>query len=197
MRRLRSRRHEERGVAIVETAVVLPFLVLLVLGIWEFSAGWQANLNVQATVRAAARTGSSLGNDRAADYSILQAAKAGLTKFSTSDIQRVVVFKASDPNGTIPAACVTGASSTSLACNVYTGSQVNTLTLASFTGTTDCTGAPDAAWCPINRNVSQATPDYVGVYIRVLSRYQTGFFPGTGITIEKTMVMRLEPKVVS
>jgi Flp pilus assembly protein TadG len=197
MRRLRARRHEERGVAIVEMAVVLPFLVLLVLGIWEFSAGWQANLNVQATVRASTRTGSSLGNDRAADYSILQAAKAGLTKFATADIQRVVVYKATAANGAIPAPCVNGSSSAADSCNVYTGSQVNTLTLASFTGTTNCNGAPDAAWCPLNRSVTQAAPDYLGVYIRVLSRYQTGFFPGTGITIEKTMVMRLEPKATA
>ena len=45
--------------------------------------------------------------------------------------------------------------------------------------------------------MTQAAPDYLGVYIRVLSRYQTGFFPGTGITIEKTMVMRLEPKATA
>jgi Flp pilus assembly protein TadG len=197
-RLLRARRRDERGVAVVETAIVLPFLALLALGIWEFSAGWQSNLNVQSTVRAATRTGSGLGNDRAADYSILQAAKAGLTKFSTSDIQRVVVYKASNANGAIPSACINGPSSATDFCNVYTGSQVNTLTLASFTGTTSCAvGSPDAAWCPTGRNVTQASPDYLGVYIRVLSRYQTGFFPGTGITIEKTMVMRLEPKVSS
>jgi Flp pilus assembly protein TadG len=194
----RRARHADEGVTLLETAFVVPFLVLIVLGIWEFSNGWQANLNVQASVRAATRTGSSLGNDRAADYSILQTVKAGLTKFSTSDIQRVVVYKASASNGAIPTACVNGASSAADSCNVYTGAQVNTLTLASFTGTTSCgAGSPDASWCPTSRNVSQATPDYLGVYIRVLSRYQTGFFPGSGITIEKTMVMRLEPKVTS
>jgi Flp pilus assembly protein TadG len=197
MRRLRARRADD-GVAVVETAIVLPFLVLLMLGIWEFSNGWQANLNVQATVRAAARTGSGLGNDRAADYSILQAAKAGLTKFATADVQRVVVYKATAVDGAVPAACINGPSSPTDFCNVYTGAQVNTLTLADFTGTTGCNpGSPDAAWCPTSRSVTQANPDYVGVYIRVLSRYQTGFFPGSGITIEKTMVMRLEPKATS
>ena len=43
--------------------------------------------------------------------------------------------------------------------------------------------------------MSQANPEYIGVYVRVLSRYQTGFFPGNGITVEKNMVMRIEPKV--
>ena len=42
--------------------------------------------------------------------------------------------------------------------------------------------------------MSQTNPDHIGVYIRALSRYQTGFFPGSGITVEKNMVMRIEPK---
>jgi Flp pilus assembly protein TadG len=190
----------ERGVALLETALVVPFLILLALGIWEFSNGWNTNLAVQSTVRAGARTGSGLGNDRAADYAVLQAVKAGLTKFAASDIDRVVVYRASAANGDPPAGCVTGSSSSADACNVYTGAQVNTLTLANFTGdaTTGCTGSsPDRFWCPTTRSVSQSSPDYLGVYIKALSRYQTGFFPGSGITIEKQMVMRLEPKVQS
>jgi Flp pilus assembly protein TadG len=197
VRRHRRRRQDgERGVALVETAIVAPFLILIAMGIWEFSNGWQSNLTVQTTVRAAARNGSSLGNDRAADYAMLQAAKSGLTDFATADINRVVVYKATDVDGKPPAACLSGTTSISNVCNIYTGAQVNTLTLASFTGTTSCNaGAPDAAWCPTSRSVSQANPDYLGVYISALSRYQTGFFPGSGITVEKNMVMRLEPKV--
>ena len=56
MRRVRLRRRSgERGAAVIETALVLPFLMLLVIGIWEFSNGWQSNLSVQSSVRAAAR----------------------------------------------------------------------------------------------------------------------------------------------
>jgi Flp pilus assembly protein TadG len=200
LRRAR-RRDGEEGLALLETAIVAPFLILLVLGIWEFSNGWQSNLTVQTTVRAAARTGSGLGNDRAADYAVLQAVKAGLTDFAAADIKQVIVYKATAANGEPPATCITGGSSAALFCNVYDGTQVNTLTLASFTGdaVTGCTGtSPDRFWCPSGtpgRSVSQASPDYLGVYIRVLSRYQTGFFPGQGITVEKNMVMRIEPKV--
>ena len=170
------------------------------MGIWEFSNGWQSNLTVQTTVRAGARTGSGLGNDRAADYAILQAVKAGMTDFATADISRVVIYRASAVNGELPTNCVNGSSSTTDACNVYTGAQLNSLILGDFTGDamSGCTGAsPDRFWCPTTRNVSQASPDYVGVYMRALSRFQTGFFPGSGITVEKTMVMRLEPKVQS
>ena len=200
-RRLAGRRRDgEEGLALLETAIVAPFLILLVLGIWEFSNGWQSNLTIQATVRAGARTGSGLGNDRAADYSVLQAIKAGLTDFSASDIQQVIVYRATAVNGDVPSTCITSGSSDALDCNSYTGTQVNTLTMAAFTGDaiTGCTGtSPDRFWCPTGRSVSQLSPDYVGVYIRALSRYQTGFFPGSGITVEKTMVMRIEPKVAS
>jgi Flp pilus assembly protein TadG len=191
------RRDGEEGIALIETAIVAPFLILLFLGVWEFSNGWQSNLTVQTTVRAGARTGSGLGNDRAADYAVLQAVKAGMTKFAAADIQKVIIYKATDVNGAVPAGCITTGSSSALACNVYTGTDVNTLTLASFTGSAalGCTGtSPDRFWCPTTRSVSQASPDYVGVYIRALSRYQTGFFPGAGITVEKNMVMRIEPK---
>lgn len=193
-----ERRDGEAGLALIETAIVAPFLILLVLGIWEFSNGWQSNLTVQTSVRAGARTGSGLGNDRAADYAVLQAVKAGMTDFSSSDVQTVVVYKASAVNGDPPPGCLTGTSSSSLSCNVYSGVELNTLTLGSFTGTaaTGCTGtSPDRFWCPTTRSVSQAIPEYIGVYVRALSRYQTGFFPGSGITVEKNMVMRIEPKV--
>jgi Flp pilus assembly protein TadG len=195
---LRHRAGEERGVALLETAIVVPFLMLLAMGIWEFSNGWQSNLAAQTAVRAGARTGSGLGNDRAADYAVLQAVKAGLTDFATADIDRVVIYKASASDGAPTSTCKTGASQTGV-CNVYSGTQLNTLTLAAFTGdaSSGCTGsAPDKAWCPTTRSVSQGSPDYVGVYVRFLSRYQSGFFPGTGITVEKQMVMRIEPKTV-
>jgi Flp pilus assembly protein TadG len=196
--RLGRRARDERGLALLETAIVVPFLMLLAMGIWEFSNGWQSNLAVQTAVRAGARTGSGLGNDRAADYAVLQAVKAGLTDFATADINRVVVYKASATDGAPTAACKTGTSQAGV-CNVYSGAQLNSLTLADFTGdaTLGCTGSsPDKSWCPTGRSVSQSAPDYVGVYVKVLSRYQSGFFPGTGITVEKNMVMRIEPKAV-
>jgi Flp pilus assembly protein TadG len=193
----RLRRRDERGVAVLETALVVPFLMILAIGIWEFSNGWQNNLAVQASVRAAARTGAGLGNDRAADFSMLQALKSGLTDFAASDIQRVVIFDASS-SATVPATCKAG-TSVAGSCNVYTGAQVNSVTYPSpdFAGTTTTCASPalDRYWCPTGRDVSQASPDYVGVYVKAFSRYQTGYFPGSGIAIEKTMVMRLEPKV--
>lgn len=52
----------------IEFAIITPLLLLLVMGIWEFSGGWSANLKAQTGVRSAARTISSLGAGRYADY---------------------------------------------------------------------------------------------------------------------------------
>ena len=118
--------------------------------------------------------------------------------FTFKGVQRhLVVFKAdAQATGAVPPACLTSGSQTGL-CNVYSGTQVmSTLNQASFTTSNGtCGTAPDAAWCPLTRDNTQDNANDVGVYFRVLSRYQTGFFPGTGITITKTQVMRIEPKV--
>lgn len=187
----------ERGVALVETALLVPILALLSMGIYEFSTAWQSNLTVQSSIRAAARTGSGLGNDRYADYSMLQALNSGLSGFSAADIQQVVVFKASDVNGVPTTTCKSG-TATANVCNVYSGTQVKTLTQAAFTGGTTCTGtSPDINWCPTSRDATQTTADYVGVWVRVFYKYRSGYFPGSGLTMEKTMVMRIEPQAAS
>lgn len=181
----------------VETALIMPLLLLLAMGIFEFSSGWQANLQVQTSVRAAARTGSGLGKARLADWSMVGALRSGLTKFETADIQRIVVFSASSPVGTVPTACKNGVPSTGKKCNVYSGAQINSLTQADFGSELDtsCSGsAPDRYWCPTDRIATQAGAEYVGVWARVFYPYRSGYFPGTGITIEKTMIMRIEPR---
>lgn len=184
----------------IETAIIAPFLLMLAMGIFEFSSGWQANLQVQTSVRAAARTGSGEGKARLADWSMIGALRSGLTHFQTGDIQQVVIFGASDPVGTVPTACKTGTPSTVNKCNVYTGAQINSLTQANFGAEDDdfCSAsAPDHFWCPVDRDSSQAYAEYVGVWARVFYPYKSGYFPGTGITIEKTMIMRIEPREAS
>ena len=50
--------HESRGQALVETALILPLLVLLVIGVFEFSRSIQANNIVVAMSREAANLAS-------------------------------------------------------------------------------------------------------------------------------------------
>jgi Flp pilus assembly protein TadG len=192
-RRLLSR-CGDRGSAMVEMAIVLPFLVSLVMGTVEFGEGWQANLRAQSATRSAGRTGSSLSNNRQADYFMLQTLKAGLTKFTTAEVRRIVIYKAVTTNGEPTATCKAGTSVTNV-CNVYTGAQMNTLTAANFSGTTCAVGSPDYAWCPDDRINTQAGADQLGVWVEVFYTHKTGYFPGTGITMNHYVVMRIEPKV--
>lgn len=180
----------------IEFVLVLPFIVMLIMGTVEFGQGWQANLRVQSATRSAGRTGSSLSTDRKADYFMLQTLKAGLTRFSSAEVQRIVIYKANaNTNGEPTAGCKNGVPQAGI-CNVYTGLQMNTLTAANFPGTTTCTtSGPDRYWCPDDRINTQANADQLGVWVRVFYSYETDFFPGDGITIEQYVVMRIEPKV--
>jgi Flp pilus assembly protein TadG len=197
MRRRLRRRYGDRGAAMVEMVLVVPFLFSLIMAIFEFGEGWQANLRVQSATRSAGRIGSSLTTDRQADYFMLQTLKAGLTKFTSAEVQRIVIFRANPSgNGEPTAACKNGTASVADSCNVYTGLQMNTLTMANFTSV-GCAGGLDRFWCPTGRIATQANADYLGVWVQVFYDYRTNYFPGSGITLRQQVVMRLEPKVGS
>lgn len=55
MRRLRRLRKSERGANLVEFAIVMPFLLVLLLGIVEFSWTFATNLDVKQGAREGAR----------------------------------------------------------------------------------------------------------------------------------------------
>jgi hypothetical protein len=196
MTRGTRRRADDRGAALVEFVLVLPVLTIIVFGIIEFGAAWSNKLKVETAARAGARVASGLGPDRLADYSLLQSVKSVLTEFGLSNVDYVVVYNASDPDGAIPAGC-SGSSPTSQTaqCNVYTGSQLETLTQDDFTGTTSCgSDAPDRWWCPTARqNVQHLGNDYVGVWIKAKSKTLTNLF-GSPLGLQSSAVLRIEPK---
>jgi Flp pilus assembly protein TadG len=50
-----KRQRDDRGVAMVEFAIVLPFLLMLVMGIIEFGRGYNTQISIQAAAREGAR----------------------------------------------------------------------------------------------------------------------------------------------
>ena len=179
----------------METTFVIPILLLLAFGIVELGNAWDSKLKVETAARAGARVGSGLGADRLADYNLLESVKAGLSEVGLSNVEYVVVFNANAADGAVPAGCV-GSPPTSQtgSCNVYTAEQLENLTEAQFTGTTDCdTSAPDHWWCPTSReDVQSAGADYVGVWIKARSPNLTQLF-GSGFDVRSSAVMRIEP----
>jgi Flp pilus assembly protein TadG len=193
--RPRRRGARERGAVLTEFAILAPVLALLVCGLVEFGFAFQDKMTVETGVRAGARTGSSLGSDRLADYSILEGVKAAVNDVGLGNVQYVVVYKSTTADGKVPTSC-SGSSPTSQTgvCNVYTGAQLSTLTQADFTGTTSCgSSAPDRFWCPTGREDTQsAGTDYVGVWVKASRPTITKFF-GSTMTITSAAVMRIEP----
>jgi Flp pilus assembly pilin Flp len=193
-RPLRTR--DEEGAALVELVVVVALLVVIVMGIVEFGAAWSNKLKVETAARGGARVGSGLSADRMADYNLLQSVRSALTDLGLSNVDYVSVFKSADAHGAIPAGCSGSApTSHSGSCNVYTGTQLQSLATSQFSGATSCAGtALDRFWCPTTRqSVQHLGPDYLGVWIKAESGTLTDFF-GSPLGMESAAVMRLEPK---
>lgn len=184
-------RRGQDGAALVELSIVLVFLVSLTFGVVDYGLAWLDRQATETAVRGGARTGANLGDDRYADYNLLQSIRAAMADIPSSDIVRVVVFKASS-TGKVPTACAAGSPRTGL-CNVYAAADLDA-PQSRFTGTTSCgSSAPDRFWCPTTREDTQANgADYIGVWIELSRPRATGIVPGRQ-TVRSTAVMRLEP----
>ena len=185
----------------VELALVVPLLLSLCAGTFEFGMAWRASLSAQTAVRAATRIGSQLGPDPMADYYSLTALRASLLSAGLlNGVVRVVIFRSDTTDGKVPSTCA-GGTAGSDKCIVVSGSQLqNQMTQANFavsadgkTGTGCYTPAVVQTWCPSARINMQITAEYLGVWVQLQQGYFTREF-GSGVTIQRTSVMRLEPK---
>jgi hypothetical protein len=190
----------------VEMALVLPVIIMLVMGIFEFGMAWRGSLTVSNALRSGTRAAANGSESRLSDYNALVASTSAMAGIPNATITKIVIFKSNGSSGDVPEDCLTasamaaggvstGTLSAGVRCNVYGTDDLETFTLADFGGTTSCsTGAWDQVWCPTSREGSQAAgADYLGVYMEVEQAFQTGLF-GSGITITDETIMRLEPE---
>ncbi len=193
----RRRGAASRGAVALEMVIALPLLVLIVFAMVEMGFGWRDSRTISNATRAGARVASNLGPERLADYEALSTLKAAVSRIDDGDIQMIIVYRAYSVDGEVPASCTAGGGTdVSGLCNAYTASDLASLAVSDFPGTTSCSaGALDEAWCPTVREADQiAGPDYVGVYIELRHPPVTGIFPGGDITISDWTVMRIEPR---
>lgn len=195
----RRLRRGERGAALVEAALIVPLLMSISLAVFDLGIGFKTSLTVSNAVRAGARTATNLGTDEAADQAALAGVAAALGTVASSDIDVVVIYKATSQDGDVPAACLTSSAKAAggdatAQCNVYSATDLaQAQTSTAFTG--NCTSSRDHFWCPSSRGNSQipsAGPDLVGVYIRVNHTTVTKVF-GTKMEITDHAAMRVEP----
>jgi hypothetical protein len=182
----------ERGAALVEFALVLPVLMLLVFGAFEYGMFFKDYLTVSNTTRTGARVGSAAGSSADADYQILQAVKAAATALpgGSNSIQQISIYKSTSAGGGPTATCQTGSSATDK-CNTYTASAFSQPSSKFGCGG----GSLDSVWCPTTRIDSQAVgPDYVGVWVKTTHGFVTKLF-GSSRAITDSVVMRIEPRI--
>ena len=189
-----KRGRSEKGQAIVEFALLLPVLVLLLIGIIEFSLVW----NSRNTVLFASRDGSMLaaegGSLTGTDCVVLQRIESDVVSPSTAlRIQSVTVYW-SDRNGDQIGSnqnFYTRAGSTS--CSYPDGSTITvpyTLTTA---------GYPEGSRCSVLAGCggSHSTVDTIGVRVTYQHFWATSFvrFAGNSVTFTESTITRAEPQL--
>ncbi len=184
------RRRRERGAVLVETALVVPILILLAIGIAELGLIVRDRQTAVSATRSAARVVSSAGNTRLADFDAIASLAASLADVDPADIEWIVIF-APEADGSMPVGCERG--DVTGTCNHYQGGDLSLLA-TDFTGTTSCRfGAPDTSWCPTSRETRQSVgPDWIGVSVQLSHRSIAPFLGDRSIS--DTTIMRLEPR---
>ena len=196
------RRDREGGAATLETLLVAPVILALLLGIFEFGLVYRDVLTSSDAAASGARRGAVLGprvpaSGVSADFEIIREVRNGLGSIPVEWVNRVVIYRASapgagSPESQVPQACKSGDSVPGV-CNVYDPANAF---LAVDLGENDyfaCPGGRSCAWEPSTRS-NGPTPsdvDYLGVYIRIERPYVTGIL-GDQFTFERAAVVRLE-----
>jgi Flp pilus assembly protein TadG len=189
-----ARRRTDGGVAVLEMVLVLPFLLLLLFGIGEYSLAWVSANRLEGAVSAAARVGSSQGSVTDADRAILLQLQASLPEDLLDNVTRVVVYE-SDASGSVPEQCRTINNPTtqqgqSGRCNLYSGNTLRTITVATNLG------AAQNFWAPSTRlDRLSGPPDYIGVLVQTRHDDVTGTFWRDGFDLERRSVYRIQPDI--
>lgn len=167
--------------------MVLPLLIVLVLGIVEYSIAFNKSATVANASRAGARTASALPKDSTYSVKAAEAVGAALTGLGSDAPQQVWIYKVAsgtddDPIGSFGS------------CTDCVGYNWNATTGAFDTSTP--LGGNEWTAAEQNACVDTTHPDRIGVYVKAKHEYLSGMF-GTERDLEHRTVVRLEPYVGS
>lgn len=175
----------------VEAAFVTPVFMAMVLAVVELGLAMNSYLALAHSVRAGARTASASGNEIFADYGIISTVEREASALDSTQIQRIVVYKASTFGAAPTTTCQNGTPVVGV-CNVYSRAD-----LARPRSDFGCRTVRnlDRFWCPTTRKVTLDGDgtEYVGVWMKIEHRWVTRMF-GTATTLTDSSVIRLEPR---
>jgi Flp pilus assembly protein TadG len=180
----------ERGAVLVEAAIVLPLLLLLVLGVIEFSIAYKASNTVGSSVRAGARLGSAEARSSTFFTDIKAAVESSLQPSGQDTPVSLWIYDANTsgfPNG-----------ASSMTCNSYCTAYTNWSTAShSFTTTTAGSSWTTGAAGTMHACATDSATDSVGVYVVMTHSTLTGIFATAvgknSFTLSDKSIARLEP----
>lgn len=186
----------DRGVALIEFAIVTPILVLLAFATVETGLAWVSNNKVEGAASQGARVAASSGKRPEADVSTLVAIKAALPADELANLKRVVIYKSTTANGKVPTSCVPSPENGSNfgvagVCNSYSGALVRTVTSTTVLPTATQQWTPSA-----RKDALAGPPDYIGVWVQTTHTNKTKTFFGD-FTITKNSVFRIQPDFIA
>jgi hypothetical protein len=173
-----GRRLDSRGAVLVEAALVTPVVILVMMAIVDGGMLMLTLLSTDEVVGDGSRSAIVLRDEEDADARILDAIEPRLTGLRRSQVERIVIYRATGPDADPPTACTTGPVSSSAAdeCSAYAPADFD-----KNWGDLDC------GWCPSDRNEG----DYIGVWVRLNYDSVTGLMGRA--TMTDRQVRMIEP----
>lgn len=176
----------DRGATLVEFAILLPLLLLLSLGAFEYGMLFRDSLTVSTASREAGRVGASSANYGQADCVILEAAAGALQSLESGTIDEVHIFKSS-ASGAVP-----GDNSPDM--RRYSPFSVGDPSLVACTGSDWNAEHLGSNWDPADRVNDPSNADWIGVEVQYQHGWLTDFLWFTGTTdLAEDSVFRIEP----
>ena len=184
----RPKSDRQRGATLLETAIVLPMLIMLAFGMAEIGFLVIDHMAVANAAREGARVGAAAGQYTVgaitADTLILRSVEQAVCQVENGEVTSVTIYRANGLNGQLPGNVAF--------INVY-AAPINGILNCSATGPTTftCTTCP---WTPASRDNTLPDLDDLGVLVQFRHDPVVGIFPFTGpINVSDKAVMRIEP----
>ena len=172
----------ERGAVLVETAILIPVILMITFGLIEFSSVYQSSAVAAGAVRAAARTASAEALQTSYATDAAAAAATALHTVGSNEPVEMWVYQANS-NG-YPGSG-TDFSSCAANCIKYLWSQ--------STKSFDTSSPQGGGWpASVQHACNASNWDSVGVYVKLNHTFLTKLF-GTSIALTDHAVFRLEP----
>lgn len=188
-RRASTRRRDQRGVASVELAMLMPILAILVFGAIDAGEAWSRSTSASGALRSAGVRAFDAGDHRQHDQRTLRALLAELNNRDIENVTKVVIYDAEGLSAP-PASCLGDAALTNGGvlglCNVYDTTDIARVlagTDDAFFDDPNCGGGDmDRQWCPTTRAAAKNSVDiagewWVGIYFESTQDALVGVMP--------------------